>query len=257
MTPPRLPSVYNLVTFDSVASTNDEARKLAGQGEENTPDGTLIWAREQTAGRGRRGRTWVSPRGNLYLSLILRPEVPTRDAAQLSFVAALALYDALGNISEPGHQIHLKWPNDLLLQEKKVAGLLLESEGSAGDHPDWVIVGLGLNVEHFPNDAEFPATSLRAEHWSSTVEDSLEAFARSFIGWANRWVEEGFAPIRRTWLQRAMGIGEPIEVRLAGETLHGIFKDMDDDGALVLDQEGEVKRISAGDVFFPNLRTDI
>lgn len=250
--PPRLPTVYNLVALDSVGSTNDEARKLAAQGEDAAPDGTIVWAREQTAGRGRRGRTWESPPGNFYMSLILRPDVAMKDAAQLGFVAAVALYDALGNLSPPGHQIHLKWPNDVLLQEKKVAGLLLESESTDGQRPDWVILGLGVNVASFPDGTEFPATSLRDEFWPNTVDEVLQAFCRSFLGWANRWVEEGFAPIRRTWLQRCLGLGEAIDVRLETDTLHGIFTDMDEDGALVLEIDGETKRIAAGDVYFSN-----
>ncbi|MEK9722709.1 MAG: biotin--[acetyl-CoA-carboxylase] ligase, partial [Rhodospirillaceae bacterium] len=172
--------------------------------------------------------------------------------AQLSFVAAVGLYDALGNVSPAGHQLHLKWPNDVLLQEKKVAGLLLESEGAGGDAPpDFVIVGLGLNVEHFPDDARYPATSLRFEHWTTSVEEALEAFARSFLVWANRWVDEGFEPIRRTWLQRCIGLGDAIEVRLETETRHGIFRDMDETGALVLERDGGTERIAAGDVYFP------
>jgi len=251
MLTPRLPSVYNLVSLETVTSTNDEARKLAAQGEEAAPDGTIVWALEQTAGRGRRGRQWTSPKGNLYTSLILRPEVPAREAAQLSFVAALGLYDSLGTLSDPGHQIHMKWPNDILLQEKKVAGILLESESSGDGGLDWVIVGVGLNVASYPEDAAYPATSLRAENWPTTVDQALEAYARSFLGWANRWVEEGFQPVRKTWLQRCMGLGEPLEVRLETETITGIFKDMDEDGALVLDQDGTERRIAAGDVYFP------
>lgn len=250
MASPRLPSVYNLVTFEAIGSTNDEARALARQGEEIAPDGTLVWALEQTAGRGRRGREWHSPKGNLYISLILRPEVPTKDAAQLSFVAALGLYDALGTLSDPGHQIHLKWPNDILLQDQKVAGLLLETESSGEDHADWVIVGLGLNVASFPEDMPFPATSLCAENWAVSVEDTLQAFSRSFLGWANRWVNDGFAPIRQTWLMRAKGLNKPIEVRLENETLKGTFIDLDEDGALLLDQDGKMRRIAAGDVYF-------
>ena len=252
MSEPRLPSVYNLISLERCASTNDEARDLARQGEVAAPDGTLVWAREQTKGRGRRGRDWVSPPGNLHLSLILRPEVPLREAAQLSFVTAVALYDALGNISEPGHQIHLKWPNDVLLQEKKVAGILLESEAGGAEFPEWVIVGLGVNVAHFPDDAAYPATSLSAEHWTVTVEDTLVAFARSFQRWANIWVEEGFDKVRRTWLNRAIGKGKAIEVRLENETLTGNFKDLDDDGALILEDDGAERRIAAGVVYFPD-----
>lgn len=250
MTGPRLPTVYNLIALESCGSTNDEARRLARQGEDAAPDGTVVWARQQTAGRGRRGRSWESPPGNLYLSLILRPEAPLRETAQLSFLTAVALYDALGNISEPGHQIHLKWPNDVLLQEKKVAGILLESEAGGGAHPDWVIVGLGVNVASHPEGTSHPATSLHAENWTVSVEQTLEAFARSFQGWANTWVEDGFERVRRTWLSRAMGVGKNIEVRLEKGTFTGIFKDMDEDGALVLDQGGQERRIAAGDVFF-------
>ena len=252
MTLPRLPSVYNLISLERCASTNDEARDLARQGEVVAPDGTVVWAREQSKGRGRHGREWASPPGNLHLSLILRPEVPLREAAQLSFVTAVALYDALGNISEPGHQIHLKWPNDVLLQEKKVAGILLESEAGGAEFPEWVIVGLGVNVAHFPDDAAYPATSLSAEHWTVTVEDTLVAFARSFQKWANIWVEEGFDKVRQTWLNRSIGKGKAIAVSLDNETLTGNFKDLDDDGALILEDDGAERRIAAGVVYFPD-----
>ena len=179
------------------------------------------------------------------------------EAAQLSFVAALAIYDALGTLSEPGHQIHLKWPNDVLLQDKKVAGLLLESESTGDGTLEWVIIGMGLNIALYPEDTTFPATSLRSEHWPTTVEEALQAYARSFLGWANRWVEDGFAPIRKAWLVRAAGRGEPIEVRLENQTLKGIFKDMDETGALILDQDGKTRLITAGDVYFPNNRQPV
>ena len=248
----RLPSIYNLIYMESCISTNDVARDLARRGEDTAPDGTLVWAREQTKGRGRRGRDWVSPPGNLYMSLVLRPEVQMSEAAQLSFVTAVALYDALGNLSEPGHQTHLKWPNDILLQEKKVAGILLESEASGAEFPAWVIVGLGVNVAHFPHDATYPATSLSAEHWTVTVEDTLVAFARSFQRWANIWVEEGFEKVRHTWLNRAIGKGKIIEVILGTETLIGKFKDLDEDGALIVENDGMEQRITAGDIYLPD-----
>ena len=248
----KLPSVYKLIEIESCGSTNDEARKLAILGEENYPDGTLVWAKKQTAGRGRRGRVWDSPPGNLYLSLILRPAVPLQKASQLSFVAALALFDALGNISEPGHQIKLKWPNDVLLQDKKVAGILLESQANSREAPAWVILGIGVNVNHFPKNTVFPSTSLSAENWSVNVEATLQAFARSFQRWANSWAEDGFEKIRLNWLQRALGLGQKIEVNLETVTLEGVFKDIDKHGALVLDRHGTEQRITAGEVYFPN-----
>jgi BirA family transcriptional regulator, biotin operon repressor / biotin---[acetyl-CoA-carboxylase] ligase len=252
MSAPKLPSVYNLIALETVGSTNAEAKRLAAEGEDTAPDGTLVWSLEQTSGRGRRGRDWQSPKGNLYTSLILRPEVPIAKAAQLSFVAALAVYDALGNIGPAGHQVHCKWPNDVLLNEKKVAGILLESEGGNADTPaDWIILGMGLNVESHPEGTEFPATSLRYEGFPSTVEETLEAYSKSFLSWTNRWLSDGFEPIRQNWLWRSMGKGKPIEVRLENTTLNAIFKDMAEDGALVLDDNGTERRITAGDVYFP------
>lgn len=259
MQQPDLPSAYRLVSLEAVGSTNDEAKRLAAEGEETAPDGTIIWAKEQTAGRGRRGRKWVSPPGNLYCSLVLRPGVPVAKAAELGFVAALAIYDTLGTIGEPGHQVHCKWPNDILLNDRKVAGILLEAETGpgAGDAPgdrnvpEWVILGLGVNVGVFPGDTDFPATSFRAESLNATEIDCLNGFARHFLKWTNTWLGDGFAPIRKNWLWRCHGLGEEIEVRLEGETLTGVFTDIDEDGALLLKTGDGMRKITAGDVFFP------
>jgi BirA family biotin operon repressor/biotin-[acetyl-CoA-carboxylase] ligase len=255
MSKPNLPSAYRLVSLETVSSTNDEAKRLAAEGEETAPDGTIIWAKEQTAGRGRRGREWVSQPGNLYCSLVLRPGVPVAKAAELGFVAALAVYDMLGAIGEPGLQVHCKWPNDILLNDRKVAGILLEAEisGGPGDGniPEWVILGLGVNVGVFPGDTDFPATSFRAENLGATVIDCLNDFARHFLKWTNTWREDGFAPIRKNWLWRCHGLGEQIEVRLESETLTGVFTDLDEDGALLLKTGQGMRKITAGDVFFP------
>lgn len=245
-----IPSVYNLVTLEAVDSTNAEARRLAAEGEEKAPDGTLVWAKEQTDGRGRRGRKWHSPPGNLYCSLIMRPDVALAKAAELSFVAGLAVFDALGSVGEPGHRVHLKWPNDVLLNDRKVAGLLLETETGGGEIPDWVILGLGVNVGVFPGETDFPATSFRAEQWPATVVDCLESFCRHFMLWSSKWLDEGFDPIRKNWLRRCHGLGEEIEVHLDNETLRGVFTDLDEDGALVLKTADGERRITAGDVFF-------
>lgn len=252
MREPELPSVYRLVSLETVDSTNAEAKRLAAEGEDRTPDGTIVWAKEQTDGRGRRGRKWHSPRGNLYCSLVLRPEVPAEKAAELSFVAALALFDALGSIGEDAHEAHCRWPNDVLLNGHKVAGILLEAEPGGGEVLDWVVLGLGVNVAVFPGDADFPATSLRAENWAATEVDCLEAFCRHFLNWTNRWLDQGFAPVRKTWLWRCRGKGEEIEVRLENETITGVFTDLDENGALVVKTALGERRITAGDVFFPS-----
>ena len=136
----KISNLYRVIKYDTIGSTNAEAALLARKGEDIAPDGTLVWSLEQTAGRGRRGRDWQSPTGNLYTSLILRPKVSLQDSAQLGFVASLAVHDSLGNIDSAGHQVHCKWPNDVLLNEKKVAGILMESQGGGGDKPpDWIV----------------------------------------------------------------------------------------------------------------------
>jgi BirA family biotin operon repressor/biotin-[acetyl-CoA-carboxylase] ligase len=244
---PALPEGFRLHRYETLGSTNDEAKALARAG---APEGTLVWAGEQTAGRGRRGRIWLSPPGNLYLSLVLRPEGAPSRAAQLGFVAALGLGDALAAMTGPAIRLRYKWPNDLLANGGKLAGILIESEMSAKDRLDFVVVGVGVNILSAPVDVEFPATSLAAEGIAGvTPPVLLEGFARHFGGWARRWGEEGFAPLRMAWLARASGLGERVRVRLERSTLVGRFLDLDDDGALVLDAAEGRRRIAAGEVF--------
>jgi BirA family biotin operon repressor/biotin-[acetyl-CoA-carboxylase] ligase len=244
---PTLPEGFRLHRYATIGSTNAEAKDLARAG---APDGTLVWAGEQTAGRGRRGRIWLSPPGNLYLSLVLRPDAAPSRAAQLGFVAALGLGDALAALTGPALHLRYKWPNDLLANGKKLAGILLESETSAKDRVDFVVVGIGVNIVSAPVDVEFPATSLAAEGIAGiTPPVLLEGFARHFEDWVRRWGEEGFAPVRAAWLARASGLGERVRVRLERSTLTGRFLDLDDDGALVLDAAEGRRRIAAGEVF--------
>jgi BirA family biotin operon repressor/biotin-[acetyl-CoA-carboxylase] ligase len=242
-TPPQLGDGYRLVSRDTVGSTNDEAKRLARAG---AAEGTLVWAREQTAGRGRRGRSWASPPGNLYLSLVQRPDCLADRAAQLGFVAALAVGDAL----RPHCETACKWPNDLLAGGRKIAGILLESETGAGGVPAFVVVGVGVNLASAPPDTELPATSVAAET-GRAVEPAavLETFAGHFRAWAARWRADGFAPIRAAWRGRAVALGEPIGVRLETTTLRGRFLDIDEEGALLLDMAGGHRRIAAGEIF--------
>ena len=247
---PHLPPAYRLVALDRVDSSNDEAKRLAEAGAE---DGTLVWVREQLQGRGRRGRSWASPPGNLYLSLVLRPECTAAEAAQLGFVAALGIGDGVGSVAPPMVEVQYKWPNDVLFNRRKGAGILLESRMSPAGGLEWLVLGLGVNVASFPEDAGFAATSLRFEGAPPDVDevDLLEAFARHFLTWVNRWLEDGFGPIRETWMHHAQGLGEPIEVHLPGETLSGTFRDLDESGALLLEQpDGQVRSVAAGDVHF-------
>jgi BirA family biotin operon repressor/biotin-[acetyl-CoA-carboxylase] ligase len=244
---PVLPDFYRLIRCDSVGSTNDEAKRLAQAG---APEGTLVWALAQTAGRGRRGRPWQSPPGNLYLSLLLRPTGPIAQAAQLGFVAALALGDALQPMLGGGTALRFKWPNDVLLDGRKLAGILLESETTAGEGAAFVVIGVGVNLAAAPADAEFPATSLAAAGIAGvTPALLLEAFAHHFETWHRCWLTERFAPVRRAWLARASGLGEAVRVRLERATLLGRFLDLDEEGALLLEAEEGRRRIAAGEVF--------
>jgi BirA family biotin operon repressor/biotin-[acetyl-CoA-carboxylase] ligase len=244
---PRLPPGLRLIAYDSIGSTNDEAKRLAREG---AAEGTLLWALEQTAGRGRRGRIWVSPQGNLYASLILRPDCPASRAAQLGFVTALAIGDALGAICA-GPGLSYKWPNDVLINGRKVAGILLESEMIEHERPSFVVVGVGVNLAAAPRGTEFPATSILEEGWGTVLPKViLVCIVERFRSWHMRWKAEGFAPIREAWLAAAAFLrGEPIRVRLDATSLHGRFLDIDEAGALLLEAAGERRQVSAGEVF--------
>jgi BirA family transcriptional regulator, biotin operon repressor / biotin---[acetyl-CoA-carboxylase] ligase len=244
---PRLPEAYRLLSYERLASTNDEAKRLARGGAE---DGTVVWAREQTIGRGRRGRPWIGLPGNLFVSFILRPDCPPAQASQLGFVAALGLADAVAASAPRGADLSCKWPNDVLLNGRKFAGILLESEARASETLDWLVLGVGVNVAEHPGATDYPTTSLRDE--SCDMADAgamLEAFACRFAVWSEHWRDEGFAPIRAAWLQRATGIGQPIAVRLDRERIEGLFVGLEADGALALETSAGARRIAAGDVF--------
>jgi BirA family biotin operon repressor/biotin-[acetyl-CoA-carboxylase] ligase len=246
---PALDPFYRLVRLDETASTNDDARRLAGEG---AAEGTLVWALRQSAGRGRRGRRWESPAGNLYMSLLLRPDMPLARASQVGFLAALAIAETVSALL-PDRAVACKWPNDVLLAGRKVAGLLLESEARADGTADWLVLGLGVNVASHPEGMEFPATSLAAQAGSAGVPEVLSGVADRFAGWYRRWQAEGFAPVREAWLARAAGVGGPVRVRFETRTEEGVFAGLDGEGALLLHKPGAAAplRVTAGDLFFP------
>jgi len=237
-----------LVSLDAVGSTNAEAFARARGGERGP-----LWvaARRQTAGRGRRGRAWVSEPGNLYASLLLTDPAPPQRAAELSLVAALALHDALAErASVLGPRLALKWPNDVLCDGAKLAGILVEGETLAGG-PLAVVIGIGVNCAHHPADTAYPATNLAAAGALVTPESLAQALigamARRLAEW-NRG--EDFAAIRAAWLKRAAGLGAPARVRLPGREVDGIAETLDETGRLVLRlADGSRERIAAGEMF--------
>jgi BirA family biotin operon repressor/biotin-[acetyl-CoA-carboxylase] ligase len=248
---PDLPDFYRLLAFDSLPSTMDECRRHAAEG---APEGLLVWAREQTAGRGRRGRSFLSPRGNLYLSLLLRPDGSPADGAQLGFVAAVALAEAVAALLPDGEtRVRLKWPNDLLIDRAKASGILLEGQPTAAGKLDWIILGIGVNMASHPADMPYPATSLGAAGSRAEPAELLGGFARRFTGWHELWRRRGFAPVREAWLAHAAGVGEAITVRLPQETLEGRFADLDDTGILWIELAGGGGRrsVATGDLYFP------
>ncbi len=231
--------------LESVDSTLDEARRRAGE----CVGPTWIFAARQKAARGRRGRVWVQPEGNFSATLLLpAPGAPDR-AALHSFVAALALADALEGL---GLAPRLKWPNDVLLAGGKLAGILLEGlPGGA------LAVGIGMNLAAAPDPARLepgalPAVALADHGVRIAPEDFLPLLARAWAAREARFAAYGFAPIRAAWLERAARLGEAIEVRLPRERFRGIFKDVDAAGQLVLSsgEGGGERRVAAGEVFF-------
>jgi BirA family biotin operon repressor/biotin-[acetyl-CoA-carboxylase] ligase len=250
---PALPPFYSLVALARIDSTNEEAKRLAAAG---SAEGTLVWAREQTAGRGRRGRAWSSPPGNLYMSVLLRPACAPEVGSQVGYVAAVALAEALeGLLPAAARPVSLKWPNDVLVGDAKISGILLEASAAADRTLDWLVLGIGVNVVASPADTPYPATNLCREGACQVTEAGLlEALAGRFLEWYQRWRSQGFGPVRERWLAGARGLGEPIEVRLETEVLKGRFADLDETGALALElPAGSRRRITAGDVYYPNL----
>ncbi|CAA7612390.1 biotin--[acetyl-CoA-carboxylase] ligase [Magnetospirillum sp. SS-4] len=246
MTERSLPPPFRLIRRDSVGSTNDEARRLALDGA--AADFMVVSARIQTAGRGRRGREWQSPEGNLHASVLIRQSRPLAESAQVGFVAALALAEGLAELV-PDADFLCKWPNDVLADGRKVAGMLLETAGDG-----WMVLGLGVDVLRAPPPGEtlHAAVALADLGWAGDAETVLAAFCRRFAPRLEEWRTGGFAAVRGPWLARARGLGEPMVVRLETDTLTGRFAGLDEDGALMLDQGGDGhRRILAGDVFFP------
>jgi BirA family biotin operon repressor/biotin-[acetyl-CoA-carboxylase] ligase len=240
-----------ILTFDQIDSTNAEARRRAEAGE----TGPLwITARRQTGGRGRRGRPWETGVGNLAATLLITTAKPPLQAAQVAFVAALAVAD-LAAVYTDSELVTVKWPNDVLIAGRKAAGILVDS-GALGEGRLWLGVGVGVNLATPPVAAERPATSfaanlVRAHTEPPSAEAAMTDLAAAFARWFDLWDGSGFGPVAEAWTARAHGLGRACTARLERETLDGVALGLDADGALRLRlADGSIRRITAGDVFF-------
>lgn len=261
---------YRLASFPEIGSTNAEAMAAARSG-----DPGRIWfvTGHQTAGRGRRGRAWEAPPGNLAASLLMVGDRDPAIAASLGFVAGLALDEALRRVApaldvrialdglEPGgrgqgDRLRLKWPNDVLLDGGKLSGILLEGEALANGGFA-VIVGIGVNVAHAPEGLPYPAVALRSLGVPVDAAGLFAALSDAWTGLERIWDGgRGFPTIRRLWLQRAAGIGERVAVRLGGEVLSGTFETIDETGRLVVQvDDGSRRMVAAGEVHFGAVAT--
>jgi BirA family transcriptional regulator, biotin operon repressor / biotin---[acetyl-CoA-carboxylase] ligase len=240
---------YRLAEHETLASTNAEALACMRQ-HHGATNPLWITAREQTAGRGRRGNTWISPVGNLYATLLIFDPASPKDAPQLSFVAGLAVHDAIGeraaNLRE---NLTLKWPNDVLCNGKKISGILIEGHTLALGLA--VAIGIGVNCKHHPSQTSYPATDLAETGSDVTADDLFFALSSSMMRRLEQWRRgAGFAATRSDWLDRAIGIGSDIRVRLPDRELIGRCEALDDSGRLLLRLvDGSLETIAAGDVF--------
>jgi BirA family biotin operon repressor/biotin-[acetyl-CoA-carboxylase] ligase len=242
--PPRI------LTYPVLDSTNAEARRLADAGERGP---LWITAERQTAGRGRRGRAWSTGEGNLAATLLFTCDRPPAEAAQVAFVAALAVAETFDAFVPPS-LVSIKWPNDVLVDGRKAAGILIES-GTSASGGLWVAAGCGLNLARAPTDAERPATAA-AEHLKGEVTAvpsaaaALSILSDAFARRLEAWETYGFPVVADAWSARAAGLNRACVARLEEETLEGVAEGLEPDGALRLRlASGAVRRITAGDVF--------
>jgi BirA family transcriptional regulator, biotin operon repressor / biotin---[acetyl-CoA-carboxylase] ligase len=248
---------YRLAAFDSIGSTNAEAMLRAREGERGP-----LWfvTSEQTAGRGRRHRPWIAPRGNLASSILEVLEVSPAVAATLGFAAGLALETALRRLSVEASlrsaasddlNFSLKWPNDVLAGRQKLAGILLEAEAIAGNRLA-VVVGIGTNVVAAPTGTPTPATSLAALGIHVGAEELFVALSDGWAKFRGIWDGgRGFGEIRKLWLARAAGLGQAVSIKSGGVTIEGTFDTLDEQGCMIVrTTAGARVPITAGDVYF-------
>jgi len=236
--------LWNIEIFETIPSTQDVAKARVREG---VKEGLVIQALQQSAGKGRHGNQWNSPAGNLYMSILLRPDCLADQAGQISFVIAVALSAAMDDFIDQGHHKTLKWPNDILINNLKCAGILLESELTVDGRIESLIVGIGVNLLA-------PPESRAGLQQLSDKKIEIDAFRDHLLEQLNKyysqWKKDGFAPIRELWLKQAHGLNQKIEVRLADKKMHGMFKNINKNGALQLEVNGQIITVNSGDIYF-------
>lgn len=236
---------WTIEKYDSVKSTQDVVKGMARIGQ---PEGMVVVAEEQTEGRGRHGRQWVSKKGNLYLSVLLRPSCPVAQIGQLSLLTGLSLYETLAKFIDDAKKLSLKWPNDVLLDGQKCAGILLETELTGNQSIKSVALGIGVNIVTAP-----PGLGHSLKDYARKAPD-LEKIQAAFLKNLNtyylQWIREDFMPIKKAWLEHGHKKGEKMRVRIGVQIEEGAFHDIDSHGNLLLtDKDFRLKTVTAGEVY--------
>lgn len=234
---------YLVHQFPELESTNKTAFELADLGK--IFENEIIVAEKQNRGRGRNNRSWESPNGNLYFSLILKPKITASKAYQLSFVAISALRIAIEKLTKKS--VENKWPNDLLIEKQKVAGVLLESKINQ-NFCEFIVIGIGVNISSSPENTIFPATNLAAKEINFSSTEILKKFLDEFEKIYQSWLDFGFDPIKKIWLQKPYRFNQEIALKIDQKELRGIFRGIDQDGNLLLEENNLISKISVADV---------
>lgn len=246
---PRLPVAYELITLDRVDSVLEEAARRAGQG---AGEGTVIWSREQSDAVTRRGKTWYSPAGNLHCAVIIEPEYDITTAEQLLYVAAISAGTAIADLLTPMTGLRYRWPNHIYINDLKSGMLQLRAARENTERYRWLAIGLNVNVAgHPPNPEPERFNSMHASGTEDVTAGALlDVYCRHFLSWINRWADEGFAPARKAWVQRADGLGEDFVRQVGAETVEGILREPDSEGRGVIEQaDGTGRTVSIGEYF--------
>lgn len=234
------PAGWRLRIHESLSSTSDLLKQLAEAGE---PEGLAVLARRQSGGRGRDGRPWESPVGNLYFSLLLRPGGPARDAGKWALLAALVMAEGLAPFSANPAELRLKWPNDVLLGEAKLAGVLCESAATPDGGLDWLIMGIGANLAAPPELPDRSTAGLGPIPPEQVAASMLVALERL----RQLWRAEGFDAVRAAWMARGPALQAPLTLR-GGRSGH--YAGLAEDGSLLLASEGRVQAVTTGEVAY-------